>query len=334
MLDKTKGAGGHQNTSLTDLATENSSPVSHVLKVFSCLALLLFSVAATLFTEASKSGDGTYSYNTFLIPLTVEATKMTASVVLLVVLRMNGRDHPISFAPKKFASFSLPALCYFVSNNCMFYIIKELGPTTFQLTNNLKVLTTGVLMRVFLGRKLTWIRWKALLLLVIGSTVTQLRTDSSFPHGSRLGFVYVVINSFAAGAGGVLSELLLKGREQSTAVDSIHWQNIQLYFFGMLFGMLSLVSSSTTNQVGHTTLYEGFNNWAYATVASLTVCGLLVSFILKYLDNFAKCFVAALSILFVAVIHSAVEREALELKLILGVVLTCMAIEQYNLPQS
>ena len=66
---------------------------------------------------------------------------------------------------------------------------------------------------------------------------------------------------------------------------------------------------------------------------ALTLAGLLVSFILKYLDNFAKCFVAALSIVFVAVLHSLMQGVGTGLHLIIGIVLTCMALEQYNLPQ-
>jgi len=319
--------GEGKTVSATQLHTSHSS---FALRASSCAALLFFSVAATLCAEASKEGDGSYPYNTLAIPLTVEVTKLAVSAILLLALKLKGNAQPISFAPLQFLKYSLPALCYFVSNNCMFYIIKELGPTTFQVTNNLKVLTTGILMRFCLGRQLTWFQWKALVLLAIGSTVTELNCVQGPSQGRMSGYGFVVINSFAAGAGGVLSELLLKGRGGEP--DSLHWQNIQLYFFGTLFGFCSLKSS--TLQTGRDNFFEGFNNWAYWTVASLTACGLLVSFILKYLDNFAKCFVAASSIVFVAVIHAALQRETLQPKLVIGIILTSMAIEQYNLPQS
>jgi UDP-sugar transporter A1/2/3 len=57
----------------------------------------------------------------------------------------------------------------------------------------------------------------------------------------------------------------------------------------------------------------------------------LVSFILKYLDNVAKCFCAAVSMLCVAVLDSALRREAIPLRILLGVTLTGLALEQYNL---
>ena len=52
---------------------------------------------------------------------------------------------------------------------------------------------------------------------------------------------------------------------------------------------------------------------------------------MKYLDNFAKCFVNALSMLVVGVVHASTSAEGLRLPLVIGVVLTSIAIEQYNL---
>ena len=77
-------------------------------------------------------------------------------------------------------------------------------------------------------------------------------------------------------------------------------------------------------------IFAGFNTFAYATVATLTICGLLVSFILKYIDNVAKCFVAALSMICIAFIDATLKQEALSLQLVLGILLTCIALEQYN----
>ncbi len=299
-----------------------------VQKIGSCAALLVFTVSATIFTEASKAKDGSYRYNTFMIPCAVEALKFFISALLLLRAKARGEIQGANFGFRKFATFALPAMCYFVSNNCMFYIIQELGPTTFQITNNLKVLATGVLMRIFLRRELTWLRWKALFLLVLGSCVTQLqREETSEKKNSRLGYVLVLVNSFSSGAGGVVSELLLKGTRVEKA-DSIHVQNMQLYFFGILFGLASSWSKIVQNGA-----FTGFNIWACAAIISLTLVGLLVSFILKYLDNFAKCFVAAVAIVCVALIQGVLHQEGPRLNLVIGVILTCLALEQYHLPQ-
>ena len=137
----------------------------------------------------------------------------------------------------------------------------------------------------------------------------------------------VVVNSLASGAGGVISEKLLKGGND-TAPESLHLQNVQLYFFGLTFGLASSWQNMST--IG---MFDGFNFWAYATVMSLSLTGLLVSLVLKYLDNFAKCFVAALAIVFVAAAQVASESNIFQPNLVIGIVLTCMALEQYNVPQ-
>ncbi len=296
-------------------------------KIASCTSLLFLSVAATLFTEASKSEDGTFPYNSFVIPCAVEVVKLSASTSLLIFSRVKGDVDAISFRTCRFASFALPAFCYFISNNCMFYIIKELGPTTFQITNNLKILATAILMRMFLSRTLTWIRWKALILLVLGSAVTQLQTGNCEEvKQSTLGFALVFLNSLASGAGGVVSEKLLKVGN-GTVAESIHWQNMQLYFFGLIFGFASLSTKTSSS------FFEGLNAWAYATIISLALAGLLVSFILKYLDNIAKCFVSVLSIVVVAMVHVTTNGDLPRPNIVIGIVLTCMALEQYSLSQ-
>lgn len=128
------------------------------LSALSCLLYLCFAVSSTIFTEASKSHDGTYPYETFTVPIAVEALKFLFSAACLsseVLRRRASISLPCSRSLREPLKYAVPAACYFVSNNCMFYIIRELGASTFQITNNLKFLSTGGLMYVFLDRKLT-----------------------------------------------------------------------------------------------------------------------------------------------------------------------------------
>jgi UDP-galactose transporter len=224
--------------------------------------------------------------------------------------------------------FAIPAFCYFVSNNCMFYIIRELGPTTYQITNNLKVLSTALLMRVFLARKLSWVRWKALVLLVVGSVVAELNGDGGHIRGSALDYFFVLFSCFASSTGGVFTEKLLKGKSDARECDSIHWQNIQLYFFGVLFGWLAFVVKNTDHSTNG--IFTGFNSAAYAMIVSQTMLGLSVSFVLKYIDNIAKCFVAAVSMLCVALLHTSMHGEMIPVRLIVSIVLIFFALERYN----
>ena len=149
------GADAEATKTITMTMTNDSQPVSAWLKIASCVVLLGFQISSTIFTQLSKSPDGTYPYNSVLLAATVEMTKLAASSAFLVGLKLSGREVRVTWSLQRFLSFAIPGFCYFVSNNCMFLIIRELGPTTFQITNNLKILSTGVLMRVFLNRPLS-----------------------------------------------------------------------------------------------------------------------------------------------------------------------------------
>ena len=250
-----------------------------------------------------------------MIPCAVEAVKLVASSAMFVRERVvRGESQtPLGLTIRGFAAYAFPGFCYFVSNNCMFYIIRHLGAVTFQIMNNLKVLSTGVFMRVFLNRKLSWMQWKALIMLVIGCMVTQLSAkavEGQVDDRSTLaGYTLVLVSAVASGVGGVFSEKLLKAKvtgqqKLNGREDSIHWKNVQLYVSGLTFGVISLCMYARSESLSGRNLFDGFNACAYATVVTLAICGLLVSFILKYLDNVAKCFCAALSMLCVALLDS------------------------------
>ena len=64
-------------------------------------------------------------------------------------------------------------------------------------------------------------------------------------HQSSLltGYFLVLVSAVASGAGGAFSEKLLKGKgfnQGNTGQETIHWQNVQLYVFGLMFGLISL----------------------------------------------------------------------------------------------
>jgi len=316
-------------------AQSSSDGFSPKTKFICCSVLLFLSAAATLLAEASKNASGSYPYNTFVIPLSVEGVKFVSSACFVYFAKSTNDNEAKGreFSWPSLFLYSVPALCYFISNNCMFFIIRELGPTTFQITNNLKTFSTAILMRFVMSHKLTWTQVKALVLLVCGTLVTQLQTLSQ-PSGNQnqgdfasIGYAAVCVNALAAGLGGVYSERLLKGKATGRN-ESLHWQNCQLYFFGVIFGFVSVW---TQEDDGRKTLYDGFNGAAFGTIFALAACGLLVSFVLKYLDNFAKCFVNALSMLVVGAAHALISAEGLRLPLLIGIVLTSIAIEQYNL---
>ena len=84
--------GAEAEATKTKTMTNDSQPVSAWLKIASCVVLLGFQISSTIFTQLSKSPDGTYPYNSVLLAATVEMTKLAASSAFLVGLKLSGRE--------------------------------------------------------------------------------------------------------------------------------------------------------------------------------------------------------------------------------------------------
>lgn len=57
-----------------------------------------------------------------------------------------------------------------------FWTLKYVDPATYQILGNLKIVTTGVLFRLLLQRRLSLLQWISLVLLMIGATTSQVTT--------------------------------------------------------------------------------------------------------------------------------------------------------------
>ncbi len=58
-----------------------------------------------------------------------------------------------------------------------FWTLRYVDPATYQILGNLKIVTTGVLFRLLLQRRLSMLQWIALVLLMIGATTSQVRSQ-------------------------------------------------------------------------------------------------------------------------------------------------------------
>lgn len=273
--------------------------------------------------EFSKDSSNAYPYDTVVLPFLSEVIKLSVSLCFLSRGNFEDFQNTLAKEPTKIFRYSIPALCYIVSNNSAPLVIRELGPTAFQVLNNLKILATGLLTRVVLRQKLSWTKWQALFLLLLGSILAQLPT--TFEHQYRvnyLGYLFVFAGTFSSGSGSVCSEKLLKEID----FESIHVKNTKLYLFGVLFGFISLLSRKNI----FANIFEGFNAAAYAAAVSLALGGLVTSAILKYISSIAKCFVMTCSMLVVALVHDGHSEEGISIFLLVGIFLVSTAIALYS----
>ena len=63
---------------------------------------------------------------------------------------------------------------YVIQNNLSFFALSKLDPATYQVTYQIKLLTTAVLMRVMLGKVLNATQWMGLFVLLFGVCLVEL----------------------------------------------------------------------------------------------------------------------------------------------------------------
>lgn len=259
-------------------------------------ALCGFSVLQAMAAVASKV-DGAYPYKVVGASLLSEVFKIVVSLAFLAV-ELWGADGErrraiLAFTSKSAASAAVPGVAYQVLNNLNFVTLYYLDAPTFQILGNLKIVATGVAGTALLGRRLDSGRWLALALLTLGCAVSQLPAGeaSSFTDGEVLGYASALVCVGLSATMGVYTEAFMKGNRAS-----IHFQNVQLYVFGILANAGALVYRTELGPSARTPLLHGFNKWAFVVVAANGSCGLAVSFLLRYADSIAKTYATALCI--------------------------------------
>lgn len=193
---------------------------------------------------------------------------------------------------------SIPACLYVVQNNVrdlrlrrlvrwtltlphsqlQFVAASNLDVPTFQVTYNLKILTTALFSVFLLRRRLSARKWLALLFLAAGVGVVQLQSSTasgSTSHGSHemdkyKGLAAVFCACMTSGLAGVYFEMVLKGSKADLWI-----RNVQLSFFSLLPAATAVFApgfrlfgggSTTPNPTAGQPVFANFGGWAWAVV--------------------------------------------------------------------
>merc|ERR1712019_293348 len=76
-------------------------------------------------------------------------------------------------SPAETLKVSVPSLLYAVQNNLLFISLSNLSGAVYQVTYQLKILTTAILSVIMLGKSLGSTKWCSLFLLTAGVTLIQ-----------------------------------------------------------------------------------------------------------------------------------------------------------------
>ena len=208
---------------------------------------------------------------------------------------------------------SIPALLYVIQNSLQFVAISNLPVATFQVTYQMKILTTAAFSVALLRKRLSSSKWISLCFLAIGVGIVQLQTiatrevpanthvgsahDSAPLHihimSPLKGFGAVTAACFTSGLAGVYFEMVLKNSKADLWV-----RNVQLSLFSLIPAIMPLFFE--THHPAHggmwANMLRNFGGWAWATVAIQVLGGLITAIVIKYSDNILKGFATSLSI--------------------------------------
>ncbi|KAJ8274563.1 hypothetical protein COCON_G00091880 [Conger conger] len=201
--------------------------------------------------------------------------------------------------PMETLKLAIPSGIYTLQNNLLYVALSHLDAATYQVTYQLKILTTALFSVSMLGRRLGVYQWLSLLILMAGVALVQ--WPSEFPAipeqkelsaGSQLvGVVAVLVACCSSGFAGVYFEKILKETKQSVWV-----RNIQLGLFGLVFGLMG-VFVYDGERVRESGMFQGYNRITWMVVALQALGGLVIAAVIKYADNILKGFATSLSII-------------------------------------
>jgi len=246
---------------------------------------------------------------------------------------------------------SIPAVLYVVQNSLQFVAISNLPVATFQVTYQMKILTTAGFSVLLLRRRLTSTKWVSLFFLATGVAIVQIQSSSSerspYKHKVVVGSAHessplymhimnpfkglgaVTAACFTSGLAGVYFEMVLKNSKADLWV-----RNTQLSLFSLLPAFIPvLYGPPVHNSRGFIVdLFKNFDGWAWATVAIQVFGGLVTAIVIKYSDNILKGFATSLSIILSFLASVILFNFRITPSFIIGSTTVLVATWLYNQP--
>ncbi|KAG7956389.1 hypothetical protein I3843_11G121800 [Carya illinoinensis] len=302
---------------------------------FVAALLTILTSSQGILTTLSQT-NGRYMYDYATIPFLAEVFKLVVSSVLLWRECQVSPSTRMTTEWKSVRLYPIPSVIYLIHNNVQFATLTYVDTSTYQIMGNLKIVTTGILFRLFLRRKLSNLQWMAIILLAIGTTTSQIKgcgeasCDSLFSAPIQ-GYMLGILSACLSASAGVYTEFLMKKNN-----DSLYWQNVQLYMFGAIFNMARLVvddfRGGFENGPWWHRIFDGYSITTWMVVLNLGSTGLLVSWLMKYADNIVKVYSTSMAMLLTMVLSVYLFNFKPTLQLFLGIFICMMSLHMYFAP--
>ena len=213
----------------------------------------------------------------------------------------------------------VPSAVYLIQNNLLYVAASNLDVATYQITYQLKILTTAMFAVTMLNKKLISTQWISLLILIAGVAMVQLsdvkesKSSANVAEQSKmLGFTAALSACCLSGFAGVYFEKILKGSDVS-----VWMRNVQLALLSVPMGLVTSYVSDGAKISEHG-FFHGYDNFVWFTVAQNALGGLLVAVVVKYADNILKGFACSLAIIITCVASIFIFDFSLSLQFSVG----------------
>ena len=206
------------------------------LRYFVCGMLVLQNTGAVLLMRYTRSMPGETEYMTQTAVIMQEVMKGLTCILLL--LKGEGTLSSAWAKPGEALKTSVPALLYLVQNNLQYVAVGYLDAATYTVSYQSKIIWSGMLSVLLLGRRLGPHKWLGITLLAGGVAAVQIAgskqaaaSGEEDTAGKAVGLVAIILAAMVSALAGVYFEKILKG-----AKVGLWTRNLQLAFYSVLVG--------------------------------------------------------------------------------------------------
>ncbi|KAF5298587.1 hypothetical protein FQR65_LT09682 [Abscondita terminalis] len=226
----------------------------------------------------------------------------------------------------------VPSFVYVLQNNLLYVSASHLDAATYQVTYQLKILTTAIFAVAILKKQLLKTQWSSLLTLIVGIVLVQLADSSGTSHSSTttaeqnrmLGFLAALTACVLSGFAGIYFEKMLKGSDVS-----VWMRNVQLSLCSIPFGLITCFVNDGASIKEHG-FFFGYDKFIQYLILLQAGGGLLVAVVVKYADNILKGFATSLAIVISCIASIYLFEFVLTFQFFLGATLVIFSIFLYG----
>ncbi|XP_022763815.1 CMP-sialic acid transporter 4-like isoform X1 [Durio zibethinus] len=288
------------------------------------LALTFLTSSQAILIVWSKRA-GRYEYSVTTANFLVETLKCALSLAALAKIWKNEgvtEDNRLSTTLDEVIVYPIPAVLYLVKNLLQYYIFAYVDAPGYQILKNLNIISTGVLYRIILKKKLSEIQWAAFILLCAGCTTAQLNSRSDRVLQTPLqGWIMAIVMALLSGFAGVYTEAIIKKRP----TRNINVQNFWLYIFGMAFNAVAILIQDF-DAVMNKGFFHGYSIITTLMILNHALSGIAVSMVMKYADNIVKVYSTSVAVLLTAVVSVFLFGFHLTLAFFLGATVVSVSV--------